>query len=74
MIVYNRYKKNDVEKLKQLCCSIEDLRSVVGDVARRYGVKKVALFGSYSNGTQTPESDIDLLIDNGKLCNMKKQY
>ena len=47
--------------------SIDELRTVVGDVARRYGVKKVALFGSYSNGTQTPESDIDLLIDKGEL-------
>lgn len=47
--------------------SIDELRTVIGDVACRYGVKKVALFGSYSNGTQTPESDIDLLIDKGEL-------
>ncbi len=47
--------------------SIDELREIVGDVACRYGVKKVALFGSYSNGTQTPESDIDLLIDKGEL-------
>ena len=47
--------------------SIDELREIVGDVACRYGVKKVALLGSYSNGTQTPESDIDLLIDKGEL-------
>ncbi|MBE6911374.1 MAG: nucleotidyltransferase domain-containing protein [Oscillospiraceae bacterium] len=47
--------------------SIDELRVIVGDVACRYGVKKVALFGSYSTGTQTPESDIDLLIDKGEL-------
>lgn len=47
--------------------SIDELRAIVGDVACRYGVRKVALFGSYSNGTQTPESDIDLLIDKGEL-------
>ena len=47
--------------------SIDELRDIVSDVACRYGVKKVALFGSFSNGTQTPESDIDLLIDKGEL-------
>ena len=47
--------------------SIDELRSIVGDVARQYGVRKVALFGSYSRGTQTSDSDIDLLIDKGDI-------
>ena len=47
--------------------SIDELRDIVSDVACRYGVNKVALFGSFSDGTQTPESDIDLLIDKGEL-------
>jgi uncharacterized protein len=28
-----------------------------------YGVKQIGLYGSYVRGQQTPESDIDLLID-----------
>ena len=47
--------------------SIDELRSIIADIAGQYGVKKVALFGSYSTGLQTPESDIDLLIDKGSL-------
>lgn len=47
--------------------SIEELKSKIGKIAREYGIKKVALFGSYSNGTATPTSDIDLLIDKGEL-------
>lgn len=29
----------------------------------RYGIRKVGLFGSYARNEQSPESDIDLLID-----------
>ena len=47
--------------------SVDDLRMIVSDVARQYGVKKVALFGSYSTGRQTSGSDIDLLIDKGEI-------
>ena len=47
--------------------SAQELRGIVGDVAKQYGVKKVALFGSYSTGKQTTDSDIDLLIDKGEI-------
>lgn len=47
--------------------TIDDLRTIVGSVAQQYGIKKVALFGSYSTGEQTPDSDVDLLIDKGDL-------
>ncbi len=47
--------------------SIDELRTIIGDVGRQYGVKKIALFGSYSKGEQTPDSDIDLLIDKGAI-------
>ncbi|MBE7046544.1 MAG: nucleotidyltransferase [Ruminococcaceae bacterium] len=47
--------------------TIDELRDKVSEVAVQYGVKKVALFGSYSTGSQTPESDIDLIIDKGEI-------
>ena len=47
--------------------SAQELRIIVSDIAKQYGVKKVALFGSYSTGKQTPVSDIDLLIDKGDI-------
>ena len=52
--------------------SIDELRSIITDIAVQYGVKKVALFGSYSTGLQTPESDIDLLINKGDLKGLFK--
>lgn len=50
--------------------SVDDLRIIVSDIAKQYGVKKVALFGSYSTDKQTSDSDIDLLIDKGETKGM----
>ena len=47
--------------------SVDELRIIISDIAKQYGVKKVALFGSYSTGKQTSDSDIDLLIDKGEI-------
>lgn len=47
--------------------TIDEIRSVVNDVSKKYGVKKVALFGSYSDGNPTEDSDIDLLIEKGNI-------
>ncbi len=47
--------------------TVEELSSIISPIAKEFGVKKVALFGSYSTGTQNPESDIDLLIDKGNI-------
>lgn len=47
--------------------TIDELKIIIGDIAKQYGVKKVALFGSYSNGEETPDSDVDLLIDKGEI-------
>jgi predicted nucleotidyltransferase len=43
--------------------TIEEIRVVAVLIAQRYGVSKLALFGSYAKNTATPESDIDFLVD-----------
>ncbi|MBU0579466.1 nucleotidyltransferase family protein [Patescibacteria group bacterium] len=35
-----------------------------------YGVKKAAVFGSYARGSQTDESDIDILVELGKKMSL----
>lgn len=47
--------------------SVEEIKEIVSDVAKQYGVKKAALFGSYSYGIPNKQSDIDLIIDKGKI-------
>ena len=43
--------------------ALSGIMQSVAQVAPLYDVKKVTLFGSYANGRQTTESDIDLLVE-----------
>jgi len=47
--------------------TIEQLKNVITPIAQKYGVKSVALFGSYSRGEATENSDVDLIIEKGKI-------
>ena len=33
------------------------------ELARRFGVKRLAVFGSYARGEQREESDVDILVE-----------
>jgi predicted nucleotidyltransferase len=41
---------------------IDIIRNNKGEIATRYGVSKVGLFGSYVRGRQREQSDIDILV------------
>ena len=41
----------------------EDICQAVKKVAPLYPLKKVSFFGSYADGTQTKDSDIDILVE-----------
>ena len=47
--------------------SIEEIRSVVAPIAQKYDVDRVYLFGSYARGEATIASDLDFMIDKGRL-------
>ena len=47
--------------------TIEEIKRIAVPIAKQYGVKKLALFGSYARGEQSAESDIDFLIDKGRI-------
>lgn len=36
---------------------------MVSEIAQEYDVKRITLFGSYADGRNTPQSDIDLLVE-----------
>jgi hypothetical protein len=64
---------------RQTVYTIEDIRRSVGQVSRDYGIKRMAVFGSYARGDATEDSDIDFhLIDTGgawgyfKLCGFQQ--
>ncbi|KNZ68848.1 DNA polymerase beta domain-containing protein region [Thermincola ferriacetica] len=47
--------------------TIDEIRNIVSEVAKQYGVERVTLFGSYARGEARPGSDIDLRIDKGRI-------
>ena len=46
---------------------IEEIKNHVAPIAREYGAKRVAIFGSYAKGEARYDSDIDLHIDKGEI-------
>ena len=46
---------------------IDEIKNCVVPIARAYGAKRVALFGSYVKGEAKQNSDIDLHIDKGEI-------
>jgi uncharacterized protein len=42
---------------------LKRLREHKGELQQKFPVKDIALFGSYARGEQTPESDIDLMVE-----------
>ena len=51
--------------------SIEEIKNIVAPIAIKYDVDRVFLFGSYARGEATGMSDIDFLIDKGRLRGLK---
>ena len=43
--------------------SVQQIMDGVHVASREYPLKKVELFGSYANGKNTPQSDVDLLVE-----------
>lgn len=45
--------------------TVTQIRDRLNPVFRRNNVRKAVLFGSYSKGLATSESDVDILVDSG---------
>lgn len=50
---------------------ISKIEYCVIDIAKKYGAKKVSLFGSFARGEETLDSDIDILIEKGDIKGMQ---
>lgn len=45
---------------------VDLLRRHKAALQEKYGIKALAVFGSFARGEQTPDSDIDILIEQGQ--------
>ena len=56
--------RNDIRGKGEVM-SIDSIQYLIVPVAKRYGLSKVSLFGSYARGEARPDSDIDLIAEGG---------
>ena len=47
--------------------SIDELKNIIAPIADAHGVESVSVFGSYSRGEASADSDVDLKIEKGRL-------
>ena len=47
--------------------TIDEIRQRTAPLAKQYGISRMSLFGSYARGEANDESDVDLVIDRGRL-------
>lgn len=50
--------------------TVDEIRRLIAPVAEAHGVKRISLFGSYSKGTADAGSDVDLLVEKGKVMSL----
>jgi predicted nucleotidyltransferase len=53
--------------MAQIIYTVDEIKKIASPIAKRYGVKKLALFGSYACGEQKNTSDIDFVIEKGNI-------
>ena len=70
MVFYKLNMKNPVVMQFKILSNIYSLKNFLDDI--RFNCKKVILFGSCSNGTDTKESDIDVFILTDEKSKMKR--
>lgn len=45
--------------------TLNDLKALIGPIARKHGIKRVSVFGSYGRNQAGAQSDVDLHIEKG---------
>ena len=53
--------------MNDLIYGIDEIKRIVAPIASKYDVDRVFLFGSYARGDANSDSDIDFVIDKGRL-------
>ena len=58
-----KHVQRDVRKEVLIMLTIDQISNAAKIVAKEYPVIKIQLFGSYAEGRNTPESDVDILLE-----------
>ena len=47
--------------------TVEEIKNMIYDVLKKYGIEKAYIFGSYARGEANKKSDVDIMIKKGNL-------
>ena len=50
-----------------MCYTIEEIRKKAVPIAVKHGIRRLGLFGSYARNEAEDDSDLDFVIDEGKM-------
>ena len=55
-----------------MCYTIEEIKVKTIPVAKKHGISRMCLIGSYARGEANDDSDVDLYVDKGKMTSLIK--
>lgn len=55
-----------------MCYTIEEIKTKTIPIAKKHGISRMCLFGSYARGEANDNSDIDIYVDKGKMTSLIK--
>ena len=61
--IYDVVKKIISEEKGNKVYTIEEIKAKAIPIAKKYGIKKLSLFGSYARGEANSKSDLDFIYD-----------
>ncbi|MEI3379916.1 nucleotidyltransferase [Clostridium sp. BIOML-A1] len=55
-----------------MCYTIEEIKDKTIPIAKKHGISRMCLFGSYAREEANDDSDVDLYVDKGKMTSLIK--
>lgn len=55
-----------------MCYTIEEIKTKTIPIAKKHGISRMCLFGSYARCEANDNSDIDIYVDKGKMTSLIK--
>ena len=55
-----------------MCYTIEEIKVKTIPVAKKHGISRMCLFGSYARGEANDDSDVGLYVDKGNMTSLIK--
>ena len=59
--------KLEINKMSEKVYTIEEIKEMIYDIFKKYGIEKAYIFGSYARGEADKKSDVDIMIKKGNL-------